>query len=111
MLILSGCSKAASRLHTTAATTTAVGPSDQAVANQKADVIATANAERIPITTAGTGSDQRSHAIFGSGNSLPRSKASLLARSRVRASSTSRSSAACTNADTIGRSPLADAFV
>ena len=39
-LILSGCSMEANRLHTTAATTTAVGPFGQAVANQKAEVIA-----------------------------------------------------------------------
>src|SRR6202040_3602982 len=43
MLILSGCSREASRLHTTAATTTAAGPFGQGVANQKADGIATAN--------------------------------------------------------------------
>src|SRR4029453_13283129 len=64
MLSLSGCSKEASRLHTTTATMTAMGPSGQAVANQKTEVIATASAERIPVRTAGTGSDQNRHAMF-----------------------------------------------
>src|SRR4029077_987624 len=58
MLILSGCSKEASRLHTTAATTTGAGPFGQAVANQIAEVIPTASAERRPVKTAATGSDQ-----------------------------------------------------
>ena len=55
----------ASRLHTTAATTTAVGPFGQAVANQKAEVMPTASAERIPVRAAATGSDQSPHAMFG----------------------------------------------
>src|SRR5260370_4448908 len=83
MLILSGCSREASRLHRTAATTTAAEPFSQAVANQKAEVIPTASAERIPVRTAGTGSDQSRHAMFGSGNSSPRSKALMLSRSRM----------------------------
>ena len=65
MLILSGCSREASRLHTTAATTTAVGPVGQAVANQKTEVIPTASAERIPIRAADTGSDQSPPAMAG----------------------------------------------
>jgi len=65
MLILSGCSVEASRLHTTAATTTAAGPFGQAVANHKADVTPTASAERIPVRAAATGSDQSPHAMFG----------------------------------------------
>src|SRR5215510_5696607 len=77
MVILSGCSKDASRLDTTAATMTATGPFGQAIANQIAEVIPTASAERIPTTTAGTGSDQSPHAMFGRGNSSPRSKAPM----------------------------------
>src|SRR3981081_4679547 len=80
MLTLSGCSVAASRLHTTAATMTAAGPFGQAVANQKVEVIPTASAERIPISAAGTGSNQSLHAILGSGNSSPRSKAPMQSR-------------------------------
>src|SRR5262249_24623786 len=41
IVILSGCSREASRVHTTAATMTAAGPFGQAVANQKVVVIAT----------------------------------------------------------------------
>ena len=111
MLILSGCSREASRLHTTAATTTAVGPVGQAVANQNAEVIPTASAERIPVRTAGTGSDQSPQAMFGPGNSSPRSKAAMHSRSRARASARSRSSAARTSADTIGPSSADDSFV
>src|SRR5882672_3190407 len=69
MLTFSGCSVAASRVHTTAATMTAAGPSGHAVANQKVEVIPTASAERIPIRAAGTGSDQSLQAMFGSGSS------------------------------------------
>jgi len=58
MPILSGCASEASRLHTTAATTTAAGPFGQAVANHKAEVMPTASAERIPITTAAIKSNQ-----------------------------------------------------
>ena len=65
MLTLSGCSREASRLHTTAATMTAAGPFGQAVANQNAEVIPTASAERIPVRTAATGSDQSPQAMFG----------------------------------------------
>src|SRR5947208_10132309 len=76
MLILSGCSREASRLHRTAATTTAVGPVGQAVANQNAEVIPTASAERSPVRTAGTGSDQSPQTMFGP-NSSPPSKAAM----------------------------------
>jgi hypothetical protein len=44
---------------------TATEPSGQPVANQKVDVIPTASAERAPVRTAGTGSDQSRHAMFG----------------------------------------------
>src|SRR4029077_12967120 len=64
MLILSGCSRAASRLHRTAATITATGPFGQAVANQNAEVIPTASAERTPVRAAATGSDQSPQARF-----------------------------------------------
>src|SRR5262245_63932130 len=69
MLTLSGRSREASRLHTTPATMTATKPFGHAVANQIAEVIPTARAERIPISIAGTGSDQSPQAIFGSGSS------------------------------------------
>src|SRR5258705_215983 len=46
MLTLSGCSREASRLHTTAATTTAAGPFGQEVANQKAEGKRTATMDR-----------------------------------------------------------------
>src|SRR5438552_18973111 len=101
MLILSGCSREASRLHRTAATTTAVGPVGQAVANQNAEVIPTASAERNPMRTAGSGSDQSPQALLGRGNSSPWSKAAMPSRSRVRARARSRSSAALTSADII----------
>src|SRR5262249_60060521 len=91
--------------------TPAVGPVGQAVANQNAEVIPTASAERIPIRTAGTGSDQSLHAMFGSGSSSPRSNASIQARSRARACNKSRSSAARTSADTIGPSSVEDSFL
>ena len=78
-------------------TTTAAGPFGQAVANQNADVIKTASAERIPIRAADTGSDHNRHVMVGSGNSSPRSKAAMKSKSRVRANLMSRSSAARTS--------------
>ena len=108
MLILSGCSIEAIKLQTTAATTTAVDPFGQAVANQKADVTAIASAERSPVRAAETGSDHSRQAMSGSGNCSPRSKAPMRSRSRARARARSRSSAARTSADTIGPSPARD---
>ena len=71
MLIFSGCSIGASRVQRTAATTTAVGPFGHDVANQNVAVIPTASAERIPVRTAGSGSDHRPQRMLGPANSLP----------------------------------------
>ena len=76
----------------------AAAPFGQAVANQNADVIKTASAERIPIRAAGTGSDHKRPVVAGSGSWSPRSKAAIKSKSRVRANLMSRSSAARTSA-------------
>src|ERR1700730_3750530 len=74
-VIFSGCSIEASRVHTMPATTTAIGPLGQAVANQKAVGIATASAARIPARAAAIGSDQRQPAGLGSATLIFPSKA------------------------------------
>ena len=73
------------------------GRSARAVANQNADVIKIASAERIPIKAADTGSDHNRHVAAGSGSWSPRSKAAIESKSRVRANLMSRSSAARTS--------------
>ena len=70
-VIFSGCGYGASSVQTTPATMTATGPDGQAVTNQKAAVIATANADRIPVRTAVRGSDQRGAAGMGFDNVPP----------------------------------------
>jgi hypothetical protein len=82
-LIFSGRSIEASRLRTTAAMTTAVGPDGQAVANQNADVIATAVAERSSVRPAAIGSYQSLRAAVGVAPLDLRSRTTQALRSRA----------------------------
>src|SRR5437868_3044738 len=99
-VIFSGCSIEAIRVHTTAATMTAVGPLGQAVTNQKAVVIATASAERIPVRAAATGSGQSRPAGVAPTTLFPLFKAAPASRSRARPQATAWRSAARRIADT-----------
>src|ERR1700738_3304263 len=54
-----------SKLHALAATMTAVAPDGHAVTIQNTDIIATASAERTPVSAATTGSDQSRRAAPG----------------------------------------------
>ena len=92
-LTFTGCSIPPSKLHTIAAMMTAIGPLGHAVAIHKAEVIATASAERTPVRAASTGSDQRPRPAYRPSTGAPLSKAASALRSRTAASARSRISA------------------
>src|SRR5271165_1447085 len=102
-VIFIGCGVVASSLQTTPATITAIGPDGQAVTNQKAAVIATANADRIPVRTAVRGSDQRFADEMGFDNVSPLARAATRSSSRSRARVRARAAALCRSAIIVSR--------
>src|SRR5208282_6429320 len=100
-VIFSGCGYGASSVQTTPATMTATGPDGQAVTNQKAAVIATANADRTPVRTAVRGSDQRGAVGMGFDNVSPLMRAATHSSKRSRARVRARAAAARRSADIV----------
>src|SRR5271166_5738344 len=100
-VIFTGSGVGASSVQTTPAQITAIGPFGQAVANQKAAEIITANAARIPVRTAVRGSDQRGAVGMGFDTVSPLARAAERASSRSRARVKAHAAAARRSADNV----------
>src|SRR5271166_2915823 len=100
-VIFSGRGYGASNVQATPARTTAVGPLGQAVTNQNAAAMITANADRIPLRTAVRGSDQRGAAGMGVDNISPLASAAAHPSSRTRAWVRANAAAVCRSANIV----------
>src|SRR5271166_4392828 len=100
-VIFTGSGVGASSVQTTPATITAIGPDGQAVTNQKAAVIITANAALIPVRTAVRESDQSGAAGMVFDNVSPLARAATRSSSRSRARVRAHTAAACRSADNV----------
>src|SRR5271166_4890512 len=100
-VIFTGSGVGASSVQTTPAQMTAIGPDGQAVTNQKAAVIITAKAARIPVITAVRGSDQRAAAGLGFATVSPFARAAKRSCIRSRARARARTADVCRSAHTV----------